>query len=87
MVRIFTFQQGQASMVELTLPDDSSLAGTPVGEVVWPPDTVLVAIIRNERPLAPSVDDTLEAGDELMLITVPESEDAVQTLLSPQRHS
>ncbi|MFN8077394.1 MAG: TrkA family potassium uptake protein [Kineosporiaceae bacterium] len=87
LVRIFTFQQGQASMVELTLPDDSSLAGTPVGEVAWPADTVLVAIIRSERPLAPSVDDTLEAGDELMLITVPESEDALAKLLSPAKHS
>jgi trk system potassium uptake protein len=84
LVRIFTFQQGQASMVELTLPDESPLAGTTVGEIAWPDDTVLVGIIRGERPIPPSRDDALEAGDELMFITVPESEDALQELLNPR---
>jgi trk system potassium uptake protein TrkA len=83
LVRIFTFQQGQATMVELTLPDESPLAGTPVGQVAWPADTVLVGIIREERPIPPTDDDTLEPRDELLLITVPESEDELQRLLSP----
>jgi trk system potassium uptake protein len=86
LVRIFTFQQGHASMVELTLPMDSPLAGTPVGTIDWPADTVLVGIIRSERPIAPSPDDTLEANDELMFVTVPESEDELQHVLSPDRH-
>ncbi len=85
LVRIFTFQQGQASMVELTLPGDSELAGTTVGDITWPDDTVLVGIIRSERPIAPTHDDTLEAHDELMFITVPESEEALQLLLTPPR--
>ncbi|GLY17517.1 TrkA family potassium uptake protein [Kineosporia rhizophila] len=84
LVRIFTFQQGQASMVELTLPAESPLAGTMVGEIAWPDDTVLVGIIRGERPIPPSRDDALEAGDELMFITVPDSEDALQELLNPR---
>jgi trk system potassium uptake protein TrkA len=54
-----------------------------VGELRLPPDTVLVCIIREERPIAPSSDDTLEANDELMFVTVPESEDELQDLLSP----
>lgn len=83
LVRIFTFQQGQAGLVELTLPGDSPLAGTIVGDIEWPPDTVLVGIIRGNRPIAPTRDDTLEAHDELMFITVPESEDPLQALLTP----
>jgi trk system potassium uptake protein TrkA len=86
LVRIFTFQQGHANMVELTLPSDSPLAGTRLGDIGWPSDTVLVGIIRAERPIPPSRDDTLEAHDELMFITVPESEDELQKLLSPARH-
>ncbi len=45
---------------------------------------MLVGIIRGERPIAPSRDDALEAGDELMFITVPDSEDALQELLNPR---
>ncbi len=83
LVRIFTFQQSQANMVELTLPADAPVVGTLVGDIEWPPDTVLVAIIRSDMPIAPSRDDTLEANDELMFVTVPESEDELQALLSP----
>jgi trk system potassium uptake protein TrkA len=83
LVRIFTFQQSHANMVELTLPADSPIAGTLVGDMEWPPDTVLVGIIREERPIAPSRDDVLEANDELMFITVPEAEDELQQILSP----
>jgi trk system potassium uptake protein TrkA len=85
LVRIFTFQQGQATMVELTLPPTSPVVGQMVGDVALPQDTTLVAIIREERPIAPSLDDTLEANDELMFVTVPESEDELQELLSPGR--
>ncbi len=45
LVRLFTLQQGQAAMVEFTLPETSPLVGTLVGDTVWPPDTVLTAII------------------------------------------
>jgi trk system potassium uptake protein TrkA len=85
LVRIFTFQQGQANMTEFTLPDDSPLVGTRVGSVEWPLDTVLVAIIREERAIPPSADDVLEAHDELLFLTVPEVEDELRTLLTPGR--
>jgi trk system potassium uptake protein TrkA len=87
LVRIFEFQQGRASMVEITLPEGSPFAGRRVGDVDWPTDTVLVAIIREERPLAPTPDDAIEAGDELLFITTTEQEDRLQDLVSPgERH-
>ena len=83
LVRIFQFQQGQATMVELTLPPTSPVVGQLVRDVPLPPDTTLVCIIREERPIPPSPDDTLEAHDELLILTVPESEDDLQRLLAP----
>jgi trk system potassium uptake protein TrkA len=83
LVRIFQFQQGRASMVEITLPEGSPFAGRRVGDVDWPTDTVLVAIIREERPLAPTADDAMEAGDELLFITTTEQEEKLQQLVAP----
>ena len=70
-------------LVELTLPEASPLAGTRVGDVSWPPDTVLVAIVRGGRPIAPSPDDPLEAGDELLFVSSEASDAALQELLAP----
>ena len=83
LVRIFEFQQGRASMVELTLPEGSVYAGARLGDITLPADTVLTAIIRDGRPIAPSRDDALEALDELLFITTAEGEDQLEDLLSP----
>jgi len=83
LVRIFQFQQAKASMVELTMPARSPYIGKVIGEIDWPDDTVLVGIIRDDRPIAPSRDDAVEAHDELLFITTPESEDALEEMLSP----
>ncbi|MFL6177341.1 MAG: potassium channel family protein [Ornithinibacter sp.] len=83
LVRIFQFQQGRATMVEMTLPNDSPYAGSRVGDLTWPPDSVLVGIIREDRPIAPSRDDALEGHDELLFLTVPESEGQLEQMLCP----
>ncbi|GAB3600285.1 TrkA family potassium uptake protein [Kineococcus gypseus] len=81
LVRLFTFQQANTSMAEYTLDAASPVVGRTVGQVVLPPDAVLVAIVRGERPIAPSPDDVLEAGDHLMFLSVPDAEAELRTLL------
>ena len=75
LVRIFTFHQSGADILELTLPVESPLVGVRVGQVTWPADTVLACIIRGDRPIAPSIDDTLEAHDELLFVTGREADE------------
>ncbi len=86
IVRIFTFHQSNTDMLELTLPADSPTVGRRVGDVPWPPDTALVAIIREGRPIVPSADDPLEAGDELLFLATPEMGAALEDLLAPHSH-
>jgi trk system potassium uptake protein TrkA len=82
LVRLMTFRQGEANLVEITLPEDAQLAGQRVGSVQWPRDTALVAIIREGRVLVPSSDDTLESGDELMFVASQDVEEDLADLLS-----
>ena len=76
LVRIFTFHQSGAGILELTVPPDSWLVGRTVGSVPWPTDTVLAAVVRDAQPLAPTADDTLEAGDELLLVSGRDADEA-----------
>lgn len=86
VVRLFEFEQGATNLVELTLPDDSPVIGQRVSEIPWPVDTALVSILRDARVIVPSPQDTLEISDELLVVTTPESEDALQDVLSPHPH-
>src|SRR5690606_38070592 len=61
VVRLWTFRQGEANMVELTLPDDSPYVGQKVSDVPWPADTTLLALLREGHVHQPDVDATLEA--------------------------
>ena len=83
LVRLFTFQQSNTDMLELTLPADSPVVASRVGDVDWPQDTALVAIIREGRPIAPSDDDPLEAGDELLFVATSDMGPALEQLLAP----
>jgi len=81
LVRLFSFRQGNANLVELTLPPSASVVGKRVVEVQFPADTALVAIIRDTRVITPSPDDSLESGDELLFVASPEQEQALEDLL------
>lgn len=83
LVRLFTFEQGEANLVELTLPENSPCVGKRVGDIEWPPDTSLSAILRDGRVIAPSKDDPLEAGDELLFVAAASSEPLLQEKLAP----
>jgi trk system potassium uptake protein TrkA len=86
VVRLFTFRQGGANMVELTLPDDSPRIGSMIGEITWPDDVVLVAMVRDGRVYGPERDATLEAHDELLFIAPPEAEAELEQVLAPLEH-
>jgi trk system potassium uptake protein TrkA len=85
LVRLLTFRQGQANLVELTLAADAPIVGKLVGTVPWPADSALVAILREGRVIVPSADISLEAGDELLLVATTEVEGELDHLLGGHR--
>jgi trk system potassium uptake protein len=87
LVRLMSFRQGEANLVEVTLPADTEHAGQRVGSIAWPPDVALVAILRDARVMVPSPDDPLEGGDELLFVASPEQEDALHDVLSTEPRS
>jgi trk system potassium uptake protein TrkA len=82
LVRLLSFRHGEANLVEVTLPQDTEHAGQRVGSIDWPADVVLVAILRDTRVMAPTADDPLEGGDELLFVAAPDQEDALHDVLA-----
>ncbi len=85
LVRLMTFHQSQANLVEITLPERAPYVGQAVRDVPLPRDAALVAILRGKRVLAPSLDDSLEPGDELVFICTTEVEDQVRQVVLGER--
>ena len=81
LVRLLTLRQGQANLVELTLPEDTPLAGRPVRDILLPKDAALVTILRGGRVIVPQPDDPLEAGDELLFVASADVEGEIRKAL------
>ncbi|TQF66294.1 TrkA family potassium uptake protein [Rhodococcus spelaei] len=85
LVRLMTFRQGQANLVEITLPADTALAGKPVRKMQLPRDAALVTIIRGGRVIVPQPDDPIEGGDELLFVASVEVEDELREAVGVKR--
>ncbi|MED5346088.1 MAG: TrkA C-terminal domain-containing protein, partial [Actinomycetota bacterium] len=81
LVRLFTFRQGVAELVEMTLPSTSPVVGHSTSSSDWPQDTVPVAVVRGTYVKTPDASLVLEAGDELLFVAAPEREAELQALL------
>lgn len=81
LVRLMEFRQGNASLVEVTLPDDTPWGGRPLRKLNLPADAALVTILRGRRVIVPEPDQPLEGGDELLFVTAPDVEAELRRLL------
>ncbi|WP_084073168.1 TrkA family potassium uptake protein [Demequina sp. NBRC 110052] len=85
LVKVFSFHQSGASIVEVTLPKTSPVVGALTREIPWPSEIVLSCIVRGDRAIAPSPQDTLEAGDELLFIVSADADpQALDAVLSSE---
>jgi len=78
VVRLFTLREGQANLIEVTLPSGAPCVGLPLRDLQLPSDAAMVAIIRGSRVIVPTPDEPLEPGDELLFVALPEAEPAIR---------
>jgi trk system potassium uptake protein TrkA len=86
LVRLFTFRQGNANLVEMTLPNDSPYVGKPTGLIPWPENCSLVTILRDGQVYTPTAEQPIEAGDELLFVAASDSEEELEKMLAPVEH-
>jgi trk system potassium uptake protein TrkA len=78
LVRLFGLREGQANLVEVTLPESAPIAGKCMRDLDMPKDAALVAIIRGNRVITPTPEEPVESGDELLFVALPEAEASIR---------
>jgi trk/ktr system potassium uptake protein len=78
LVRLLPLERGGISIVEVTVPADSPTAGRPLYELRLPTDSTIVAIIRDSHVVIPQPETVITPGDEVLALTIPDSEDALR---------
>jgi trk system potassium uptake protein TrkA len=81
LVRLLEFEGGEAQLIEVTLADESPARDRPLSELGVPRDATIVAVVRGGHVVVPRGDTVLQAGDEVLALTTPGSEEAVKAIL------
>ena len=78
LVRLFKLERGNVTLVEVTIPERSTIVGRPLYELRLPPDSAIVAILRQGHVVIPQPETQLTAGDEIFAIATPETEEPLR---------
>jgi trk system potassium uptake protein TrkA len=81
LVRLLEFEGGEAQLIEVTLAEESPARDRPLSDLGVPRDATIVAVVRGGHVVVPRGDTVLQAGDEVLALTTPGSEDAVKAIL------
>ncbi len=86
LVTLLKLNRGEAALVDLRLPESSPACGKAIRDLNFPPETVIVSVIREGRLVIPRGDTRLEVGDEILAVSTVAAERALKDTLvgSPQ---
>ncbi|MBI2724522.1 MAG: TrkA family potassium uptake protein [Chloroflexi bacterium] len=72
-------------IVEVRIPDDSRVVGQPVRTIMLPYQSMISLVVGADgQPKVPSGDTILQAGDEVVAVTMHESEESLrEALMAP----
>ncbi len=82
LVRLLQLEKGRARLVEVTLAENSPVIGPTIRELNVPRDSTFVAVVREDHVVVPRGDTVFQAGDEVIALVTPESEDEIRRMLT-----
>jgi len=82
LTHLLTLSDKGLEIVEIKIPPESTTVGKSVKELSLPEESKLVLVISKERkPRVPTASTILQAGDQIIALTSPESEDGLRSAL------
>ncbi len=87
LVRLLSFEQGKASLIETTLAPDAPVIDRDLAECGFPRDSTVVAVLRRDTVVVPRGDTVFHEGDEVLVLVTPDSESEVRALLTSPKPS
>ena len=82
LTHLLTIRDKGLEVVEVKIPLEATTVGKAVKELSLPKGSTLALIIRKQRkPIIPKANTILEAEDQIIAVTTPETEKALRTAL------
>jgi trk system potassium uptake protein TrkA len=77
--------EGRVNVTEIVLEDDSPVVGKLLKDIDLPENALIAVVIRDNHPMVPRGGNDLQAGDRVVLITLPENHGPVLKALTGEQ--
>ncbi len=82
LTHLLTIREAGMEIVEVKIPAESTTVGKLVKKLSLPPESKLSLIIRrHHKPIVPRANTIIQAEDQIIAVTTPESEEALKAAL------
>ena len=82
MMHLLNLQTYGMDIVALSIPEDASVVGRTIGNVEMPPNSFITLVVKQAGPRLPEEGLVLQAGDEIIAVTVLDEEQALYETLT-----
>jgi len=83
MIPLMTLKGGGLEIVEVKIPPDAQVVGKPVKGILLPQKSLITLIVGSDgQARLPTGDTLIQAGDEVVAVTMLDSEDALRSALT-----
>ncbi len=73
IISVFPTEEGKILLTEFKLSDTSPVLNIPIKNLSRPDQSLLVSILRDENVIVPNGDTILQAGDKIIVLSIPEN--------------
>jgi trk system potassium uptake protein TrkA len=77
--------EGRVNVTEIVLGSDSPVVGKMLKDINLPENALIAVVIRDNQPMVPRGGNDLQAGDRVVLITLPENHGPVLKALTGEQ--
>jgi len=74
--------EGKVNITEIELKETSPIIGKPLRDIALPENSLVASILRNGQPIVPRGATVLQAGDRIIVTTLPENHGQVLRMIT-----
>jgi trk system potassium uptake protein TrkA len=82
LVHLMNLKSSHVEMISINIPSDAAVVGMSLADIEVPPNSFISLVVKAQGPVLPSEDVTLDSGDDVVAVTVPEEEHLIYETLT-----
>ncbi len=82
IINLIPAGEGKVTITEIVLKETSPVAGRALSDIVFPENSLIASILRDDKAIVPRGDTVLQPRDRLIVITLPKNQGQVLKMLT-----